>query len=289
MQRPSVSIRALAAAALLLAGLPAGAQDKDALIRENIRLHHIVDSLTEVVSRMGRPQATVSSMDEVDIYGNSPVADAGTFISFTDRWSTLSGVDNDTVTVNVTPLFDIDTVLFIPYDDCVRKYIGLYSQSRRLAMRSVLQRYDRYKDMFSEVFRRNGIPEEFTLLSVVESGVNSNAVSPAGAVGMWQFMPDAARAHGMTVNALMDERRDVAKSTAGAAKYLRGAYRTFGSWSLAIMSYNCGPGRIQKVIKQCGDDLTYENIYKHLPQETREYLPALVAAMYINANRDLLY
>ena len=105
---------------------------------------------------------------------------------------------------------------------------------------------------------------------------------------MWQIMPETARQYGLKVSETVDERFAVEKATYVAARVLRDAYNKFGDWGQAIMSYNCGPGRMQSVLKAVDDEPTYEDLYRRVPRETREYLPALVAAMYVNANRTLL-
>ncbi len=274
------------AAALLLALTlqPAPCQAQEAelarLRRENIRLRVKVDSLQRIVDR-GR--GGISSLDEAPDEGDG-------FFSLLSIWDEFeeegdgSGFGGD-----LKALSQVDTLFGIPEDDVVRRYIDMYTVGRGAAMIRVLQRYDRALPDIRKVFERYGIPEEITMLAIVESAVNPRARSHAGAAGMWQLMPDAARERGLRVTAAVDDRYDVARSTVAAAKILSDARKRFGSWGPAVMSYNCGPGRMQKALDQCGGDVTYERLYALLPRETRDYLPALVAAMYVNANRRLLF
>lgn len=96
---------------------------------------------------------------------------------------------------------------------------------------------------------------------------------------MWQFMYTTARSYGLKINSFVDERMDVEKSVDAAARYLRDAYDVFGDWNLAISSYNCGAGNVQKAIRRSGSR-EFWKIYDYLPRETRGYVPAMVGAMY---------
>ncbi|MGM9764973.1 MAG: LysM peptidoglycan-binding domain-containing protein, partial [Candidatus Cryptobacteroides sp.] len=103
--------------------------------------------------------------------------------------------------------------------------------------------------------------------------------SRAGAKGIWQFMYTTAKNYGLTVNSFVDERLDPVKSADAAARYLYDAYKIFGDWNLAISSYNCGAGNVNKAIKRSGSR-DFWAVYDFLPRETRGYVPAFVGAMY---------
>lgn len=266
----------LAAATFTASSAQDPQQELARLRRDNIRLRNKVETLQK---ELDRRNSRMSSLDgEYDESG---------FFSLVDRWEEFNddGIDN---TKGLITLSKIDTILCIPQDDVLDKYIDIYTTVRGRNMTKILHRYDRYLPSIKKVFRKNGIPEEFAALAIVESAVNPRAVSHAGAVGMWQIMEDTARQYGMTVSFTTDDRYNVEKSTAVAAKILKNAYRRFGDWGQAVMSYNCGPGRMQTALERAGENPTYEDIYRNVPRETREYLPALVAAMYVNANRPLL-
>lgn len=249
-----------------------------ALRRENIRLRMRVSELERLLQNRG---ATLSSLDGE--------YQAGGFFSLADRWDEFEDPDDILTPGGLKPLNHIDTILVIPQDDALNRYIDIYTVARGKNMISILQRFDRYRTLFEKTFTRYDVPKDFAVLSIVESAVNPKAVSHAGAVGMWQIMESAASQYGLRVTKAVDERLDVAKATDAAARILRDNYRRFGDWGMAVMAYNCGAGRMERALQACGEDLTYENLYANLPRETREYLPALVAAMYVNSNRIILF
>ena len=116
---------------------------------------------------------------------------------------------------------------------------------------------------------------------MIESALNPKAVSRVGATGLWQFMLTTGKQYGLKVNSLVDERRDPVKSSYAAANYLSDLYKVFGDWSLVIAAYNCGPDNINKAIHRAKGVKDYWHIYPYLPNETRGYVPAFIAANYI--------
>lgn len=168
----------------------------------------------------------------------------------------------------------------LPYNDVVRSYIIRYSEKSRGFMSSILSLCYYYMPIFEEALARYSLPHELKALAIVESALNPKARSRAGAVGMWQFMYPAAKSYGLNINSYYDERMDPYRSADAAARYLRDAYRLFGDWSLAISSYNCGPGNVRKAIARAGGKTGYWDIYPYLPRETRNYVPALVGVLY---------
>ena len=97
---------------------------------------------------------------------------------------------------------------------------------------------------------------------------------------MWQFMYSTGRMYGLTINSVVDERRDPLKATHAAAKYLRDLYKIYNDWILVIAAYNCGPGNVNKAIRRSGNKKDYWDIYYRLPRETRGYIPQYIAAAY---------
>jgi membrane-bound lytic murein transglycosylase D len=118
-------------------------------------------------------------------------------------------------------------------------------------------------------------------LPVIESALNPTAVSRMGAKGLWQFIISTSRAYGLVSNNYVEERYDPIKSTRAALEYLKDLYEMFGNWELALASYNCGPGNVNKAIKRSGGKTDFWEIYPYLPQETRGYVPGFIAANYI--------
>ena len=140
-----------------------------------------------------------------------------------------------------------------------------------------------YMPIFEQALEKEGLPLELRYIPVIESAMNPNAVSPAGAAGLWQFMLGTARGVGLEVNSLVDERRDPYRSSEKAAAYFKQLHDIYGDWSLAIAAYNCGPGNVNKAIRRASnpEKPDFWEIYNYLPRETRGYVPAFIAANYI--------
>ena len=155
-------------------------------------------------------------------------------------------------------------------------------------IREALKRLDGLRPLLDPVFQSEGIPVELASVVVVESGGRPNALSPKGALGLWQLMPDTARRYGLEVNSANDERLDAVKSTRAAARYLRDLYQQFGSWPLAIAAYNAGEDALQRAVRHAAssDFLQLSNL-RLLPQETRNYVPAVLSVMQLLGNRQL--
>src|SRR5690606_32075082 len=148
-----------------------------------------------------------------------------------------------------------------------------------------------YFPMVEEVFESKNIPKEFKYLAIVESALNPYAVSHAGATGMWQFMFTTGKMYGLKITSHIDERRDPYKATIAASQYFTDMYKRYGDWLLVIAAYNCGPGNVNKAIRRSGGQKNFWAIRQYLPQETRGYVPAYIAATYIMnyANLHNLY
>ncbi len=178
-------------------------------------------------------------------------------------------------------LSSLHTVIPMTFNSEVRSYIRFYLKymSRRLDVMLSLGQY--YYPMFEDALSRYGVPEELKYLTIVESAMNPMATSRVGAAGLWQFMYSTGKLYGLEVNSVVDERRDVYKSTYAAAHFLSDLYKVFGDWQLAIAAYNCGPGNINKAIARSGGKRDFWEIYYFLPRETRGYIPAFIAATYV--------
>ncbi len=164
----------------------------------------------------------------------------------------------------------------VPDRSEIRKFLNYYLKNKR-HLREVFQRAQLYLPIIKPILREYGLPEELAYLPVIESGFNPFAVSPSGAVGLWQFMEFTARKYGLRIDRFVDERRDVIKSTHAAAKYLKDLYEEFGNWELALAAYNCGEGCVRR--KTGGRDFWITK--RNLPPETRKYVPAFFAILLI--------
>lgn len=180
-------------------------------------------------------------------------------------------------------LTKLPTEIELPYNSIVGKFIDMYLTKRRSLVADMLALHNYYGRMFVEELLKEGMPTELQYLPVIESAINPNAVSRAGAVGLWQFMPATAQGLGMEVNSLVDERRDPRLSSRNAARYLKQLYGIYNDWSLAIAAYNCGPGNVNKALRRAGGEgkKDFWEIYNYLPKETRGYVPAFIAANYV--------
>ena len=150
-------------------------------------------------------------------------------------------------------------------------------QVRRV--RAAVERVGQLRPTIEPILREEGVPAELSAVVLVESGGLVTAISPKGARGFWQFMPDTARRYGLEVSDSRDERLDVRKSTRAAARYLRNLYQKFGDWQLAFAAYNAGEQTVARALG--GEGLrNFSGIEQRLPEETRRYVPAVLAAMH---------
>ena len=199
--------------------------------------------------------------------------------------------DSDCNLPDVNPVYDqevykerlahMPTIIEMPYNDIVQKFIDRYSSDLRRKVAYMLGAQNFYMSTFEEALEAYDLPLELKYLPVIESGLNPKAVSRAKAVGLWQFMLPTAKRYGLTINSLVDERRDIIKASYAAAHYLSDLYKIFGDWNLVIAAYNCGPEKINKSIHRLKGEKDYWKIYSLLPKETRGYVPAFIAANYI--------
>lgn len=137
-----------------------------------------------------------------------------------------------------------------------------------------------YFDMMDDVLTRHGLPSELKYLSVIESQLKPYAVSWAGAVGPWQFMPGTAKLLGLRITRYKDERTDFTKSTHAAARYLTYLYGLYKDWLLVIAAYNGGPGRVDAAIRRSGSR-NFWKLQHHLPAESRNHVKKFIATHYI--------
>lgn len=168
----------------------------------------------------------------------------------------------------------------LTFNKYVRNYIKVYTTKRRDLVEVMIGLSDYYFPVFEEIFDYYGIPLELKYCAIIESALNPRAVSRAGAAGIWQFMYGTGRMYGLTINSLVDERRDPVKSTHAAARFMRDLYKIYGDWILVIAAYNCGPGNVNRAIRRSGGKRDFWDIYYFLPRETRGHVPAFIAATY---------
>ncbi len=174
----------------------------------------------------------------------------------------------------------------IDVNERVEQWMVRFSTSDRPEFEKTLSRAGLYSDMIRGKLRARGMPEELVYLAMIESGFLTHARSTVSATGMWQFMDPTARAYGLRIDTYVDERRDPVRATDAALDYLSDLYQQYGSWYLAAAAYNAGPTRVSLALARhsdgrAGDESLYWDIVDHLPKETAQYVPKLLAATYL--------
>lgn len=190
-------------------------------------------------------------------------------------------VYNDFIYESRLAKLDLNSPFDLVYNSHVRGYIELYTIKKRELLSRIVGLSQLYYPLFEEVLDRYNLPLELKHLAVIESALNPNARSRAGAQGLWQFMYPTGKLFGLKITSYIDERADIYKSTIAAAEYLKYLYSIFKDWQMVLAAYNAGPGAISKAIRRSGGKTTYWEIRPYLPRETQGYVPAFIAANYV--------
>jgi membrane-bound lytic murein transglycosylase D len=250
------------------------------------------------------PTQTRSQTVEVVLYENGkerheeidiPVSLTYPVDSLLSEWKARNYIvrynDSDCLSSEVNPMFSdavimerlsrLPTVMEMPFNAVVRRFIDLYTGRLRGQVSFMLSASNFYMPIFEEALDAYGLPIELKYLPIIESALNPSAASRAGASGLWQFMIGTGKIYGLESNSLVDERRDPIKATWAAARYLKELYTIYGDWNLVIAAYNCGPGNVNKAIRRANGQRDYWAIYNYLPRETRGYVPSFIAANYV--------
>lgn len=177
-------------------------------------------------------------------------------------------------------IFRLPTAMNIPLNGQVRNGIEIFLTRKKTLISAMLSLGDYYFPIIETILDKYKLPLELKYLIIVESGMNPTAVSPAGAAGLWQFMAPTAKAYGLTINSLVDERLDLEKSTDAAARYLRDLYQVYHDWFMAMAAYNCGLGNLNRAVYRAGGRTDYWSVYPFLPRETQGYVPLFIGAFY---------
>lgn len=181
-------------------------------------------------------------------------------------------------------LFDIP----VTYNKKVSYWITYFQDKGKDWFHDWLERSTKYMPFIQKELRRAGLPQDLGYMVMIESGFQPNAVSIANAVGPWQFISATGRRYGLEQRWWIDERRDLAKSTVAATRYLRDLYNEFGSWYLVAASYNMGEGGLRRQINRYKTrDFWALARMGALPQETMDYVPKIIAAMMISKTPSL--
>jgi membrane-bound lytic murein transglycosylase D len=175
-------------------------------------------------------------------------------------------------------------LLPLEVNDRVEKWMRRFMTTDRRTFEVFLSRENIFASLIRGKLRERQMPEDLLYLAMIESGFSTRATSQVGAGGVWQFMSPTARQYGLRVDPWVDERRDPVKATDAALDYLGWLHERYGSWFLAAAAYNAGPGRVDRILKKHadgkkGDEDIYWEIIEHLPKETRDYVPKMLAAL----------
>ena len=235
-------------------------------------------------------KATTGSIDTCSVEYTAEVSDSLLNMWYVQRMvneDNSVSVDMDSVkfqsnvpdSVYIRRISEMNSFITLPYNDIVKNYIIKYSEKMPETMGRILGLCDYYMPQFQEILNKYDMPEELKAMAIIESAMNPLAVSRVGAKGMWQFMYQTAKIYGLHIDSFVDERLDPIRSADAAARYLQDAYEIFGDWNLAIASYNCGAGNVNKAIRRSGSRAFWD-IWPFLPRETRGYVPAFVGALY---------
>jgi membrane-bound lytic murein transglycosylase D len=165
----------------------------------------------------------------------------------------------------------------------VVRWMRRFQTDQRASFESFLARGTAYSGIIRTKLAARGMPEDLLYLAMIESGFETGATSPVSAVGMWQFTGPTARQYGLRVDPWVDERRDPMTATDAALDYLEWLHERYRSWYLAAAAYNAGYGTVDEALRRHadgrrGEESLYWDIIDHLPRETRDYVPKLLAA-----------
>ena len=183
--------------------------------------------------------------------------------------------------VYIDRLSRIPSIIEMPYNEVVKKYIEAYTGRLRNKVSFMLAAANFYMPMFEEALEAYDLPMELKYLPIIESALHPKAISRQRATGLWQFMLRTSQSYGLETNSLVEERFDPQKSTWAAVRYLKDLFDIYKDWNLVLAAYNCGPGNVNKAIRRAGGSTDYWELYPFLPKETRGYVPGFIAVNYV--------
>ncbi len=178
-------------------------------------------------------------------------------------------------------ILDMSSELDLQWNSVAHKRVALYVSKRKRGLSTMLGRAPAFFPLFEEMLDRAELPLALKYLPIVESALNPEARSPAGARGLWQFMYYTAKAEGLRIDSYIDERKDPKRSTEAACNHLKKLYEIYDDWYLALAAYNAGGGNVNKAIRRSGGKTNYWEVRPFLPRETRNYVPNFLAVVYL--------
>jgi membrane-bound lytic murein transglycosylase D len=241
-------------------------------------------NVIELVAQNGQTAATPNPPQEIGFvdqkFEPSPLDELSKLV-LTDKEQNVSADDVlalEQAKQNVNFAFTINPL--------IQQYINYYQGRGRSTMESGLRRSGQFMKMARQIFKEEGVPIDITWLGQVESAWKPKAMSWAAASGLWQFVPGTGRQFGLRQTAWIDERNSYEQATRASAKYLKSlAARYNGNWELAMAAYNTGAGNIDRGISRAGSS-SFWAIYPYIAQETRNYVPNILATILIAKNPE---
>lgn len=203
------------------------------------------------------------------------------FLSFLLLLITIPAISFNTIQMDGSSQKFIDSVSApkISLNNHAFPFVKKYMKENSACLDVIKQKSTSSFATIDDIFAKYGLPVELKYLAVVESEMNSRAVSKVGAVGLWQLMPATAKILGLKITLKYDERKNFKKSTRAAAIYLRDLYSQYGDWLLVLAAYNCGPAPVNAAIRKSGSRNFWKLQY-HLPGESREHVKKYIATHY---------
>jgi membrane-bound lytic murein transglycosylase D len=247
------------------------------------RLSKLVDQIGDATQAYERQQAQNNAEEEEENPGvPAPIEEIAEL--------TLPPGDPRLYTKAEQELIAVPHDLPLTVNDSVLQYLSYFTTSRgRAVVEHGLERAGRYNEMIRRTLRAEGVPQDLIYLAQAESAFLPQAVSRAGARGIWQFMPYRGREYGLERTYWIDERSDPEKATHAAAQHMKDLYAMFGDWYLVLAAYNSGPGNVTKAVERTGYADFWELQKRHaLPKETQNYVPIIIALALV-AKDPVLY
>ena len=258
------------------------------IYREEVPLQQQVNNNAALVAQNNQPQEPATQKATPPVIGfrdqrfePSPLDELSKLV-LTEREKEVSGEDLlalEQSKKNVNFSFTLNPL--------IQQYINYYQGPRgRATMEGGLRRSGQYMKLARKIFAEEGVPLDVTWLGQVESAWKPRAVSWAAASGLWQFIPSTGRMYGLRQNAYIDERNSFEQATRASARHLKDlANRYNGNWELAMAAYNTGAGNIDRAIARAGS-ANFWMIYPYIAQETRNYVPNILAVILIAKNPE---
>jgi membrane-bound lytic murein transglycosylase D len=236
-------------------------------VTEPVAMEEMNQAISAIVN-----QPMGNEFEESDLEAAEPAVDAPVFEDGEDHTDDLASITSE---------------IPIELNQQVKKWINYFTKQDSERFSRFVSRGLKYRKMIENILTEHGVPKELYYLAFIESGFASHATSHASAVGIWQFIRPTGVRYGLTVNNVLDERRDPVLATHAAAQYLGDLFRVYQSWYLAMASYNAGEARIMGAIMRSNTRDFWQLVHKRaLPDETMNYIPKFIAAVIVGENLE---